>query len=114
VLNIAGAPVFVKRIPLTDLERHPHNVMSTANVFGLPTFCHYGVTANGSPGFGAWRELAANAMTTNWVIAKQTEAFHTTPTSVLTPLRHPTTGLVLGSPATAAVNKTDRNLEIAR
>lgn len=75
LLDIAGAPVFVKRIPLTDLERDPHNVMSTANLFGLPTFCQYGVVAVGSPGFGAWRELAANTMTTNWVLAKQTEAF---------------------------------------
>jgi hypothetical protein len=74
-LDIAGVPVFVKLIPLTDLERHPPNVMSTANVFGLPMCCHYGVAAYGSPGFGAWRELAANAMTTNWVLAKQTEAF---------------------------------------
>src|SRR5262249_19520615 len=59
LLDIAGAPVFVKRIPLTDLERHPQNVMSTANVFGLPTFCQYGVVAYGGPGFGAWREVAA-------------------------------------------------------
>ena len=34
-----------------------------------------GVSAYGSLGFGAWRELAANTMTTNWVLAKQTEAF---------------------------------------
>jgi hypothetical protein len=75
LLDIAGVPVFVKRIPLTDLERHPQNVMSTANVFGLPMFCQYGVVAYGGGGFGAWRELAANTMTTNWVLAKQTEAF---------------------------------------
>jgi hypothetical protein len=72
LLDIAGTRVFVKRIPLTDLERHPPNVMSTANLFELPTFCQYGV---GSPGFGAWRELAANTMTTNWVLAEKTEAF---------------------------------------
>jgi hypothetical protein len=72
LLDVAGIPVFVKRIPLTDLERQPRHVMSTANLFGLPVFCQYGV---GGPGFGAWRELAANTMTTNWVIAKQTEAF---------------------------------------
>jgi hypothetical protein len=34
-----------------------------------------GVVAVGSPGFGAWREVAANTMTTNWVLAKQSEAF---------------------------------------
>jgi hypothetical protein len=75
LLDVAGTPVFVKRIPLTDLERRPRNVMATANVFELPTFCHYGVVEFGSPGFGAWRELAANTMTTNWVLAEQTEAF---------------------------------------
>jgi hypothetical protein len=75
LVDIAGVPVFVKRIPLTDLERDPENVMSTANLFGLPAFCQYGVVAVGSGGFGAWRELAANTMTTNWVLAKQSEAF---------------------------------------
>jgi hypothetical protein len=75
LLDIAGVPVFVKRIPLTDLERQPHNVRSTANMFGMPTCCHYGIAAYGSAGFGAWRELAANAMTTSWVLAGQTEAF---------------------------------------
>ncbi|HEY3502090.1 MAG TPA: serine/threonine protein phosphatase [Actinocatenispora sp.] len=75
VLDIAGTPVFVKRIPLTDLERRPENVRSTANMFGLPTFCHYGVVAYGAPGHGAWRELAANTMTTNWVLAQRTGSF---------------------------------------
>jgi hypothetical protein len=75
LLDIAGVPIFAKRIPLTDLERDPGNVMSTANLFGLPAFCQYGVVAVGSGGFGAWRELAANTMTTNWVLTKQSEAF---------------------------------------
>lgn len=72
VVDVAGVPVFVKRVPLTDLERRPGCVMSTANIFGLPVFCQYGV---GSPGFGAWRELAANAVTTGWVLAGRTGAF---------------------------------------
>lgn len=75
LLHIDDIPVFVKRVPLTDLERHPHHIMSTGNLFGLPAFCHYGVAALGSPGFGAWRELAANIMTTSWVLTGQTEAF---------------------------------------
>lgn len=75
VLDVAGAPVFVKRIPLTDLERDPDNVMSTANLFGVPTPCHYGVVQWAGPGFGAWRELAANTMTTNWVLTGRSEAF---------------------------------------
>ena len=72
LLDVSGIPVFAKRIRLTDLERRPANFMSTANLFGLPACCQYGV---GSPGFGAWRELAANTMTTNWVLAGRTEAF---------------------------------------
>ncbi|MEV4186692.1 hypothetical protein AB0J28_35240 [Streptosporangium canum] len=84
LLDIAGVPVFAKRIPLTDVERHADNVMSTANLFGLPPFCQYGV---GSPSFGAWRELAANVMTTNWVLAGRSAAF---------PLRY--------APAAAAMN----------
>ncbi|MGW0582699.1 protein kinase family protein, partial [Streptomyces sp. NPDC002920] len=54
-VEVAGRPVFVKRIRLTDTERLPRHSRSTANTFGLPSFCHYGI---GSPGFGAWRELA--------------------------------------------------------
>ncbi|MEV4537884.1 serine/threonine protein phosphatase [Asanoa sp. NPDC049518] len=72
-LDVAGAAVFVKRIPLSDLERrHP---LSTANLFDLPAFCQYGVGEVGSPGFGAWRELAANRMATDWVLAGRTAAF---------------------------------------
>jgi hypothetical protein len=72
LLDIDGTPVFAKRIPLTDLERRAENVMSTANVFELPPYCHYGV---GSAGGGVWRELAAHTMTTNWVLAGQSESF---------------------------------------
>ncbi len=71
-LEIAGIPVFAKRIRLTDLEVHAENYLSTANLFQLPTYCQYGV---GSPGFGVWREIAANTITTNWVLAKQCESF---------------------------------------
>ncbi|MGN9908373.1 serine/threonine protein phosphatase [Phytohabitans sp. LJ34] len=72
VLDVDGFPVFVKRIPLTDLERRPENVMSTANLFGLPPFYQYGV---GSTGFGAWRELTANRWATGWVLDGRTAAF---------------------------------------
>jgi hypothetical protein len=69
-LDVDGVPVFAKRIPLTDLERdHPN---STVNLFGLPTFCQYGI---GSPGFNAWRELAANMIVTDAVLAGETESF---------------------------------------
>ncbi|MEV0167879.1 protein kinase family protein [Nonomuraea fuscirosea] len=69
-LDVGGTPVFVKRVPLTAPElRHPH---STANLFGLPPFCQYGI---GSPGFGAWRELAAHTMTTEWVLTGRFPGF---------------------------------------
>ncbi|WP_194925390.1 protein kinase family protein [Catenulispora pinisilvae] len=72
LLEVAGTPVFVKQVPLTDLERRPENVRSTANLFELPAFCHYGV---GGPGFGAWRELAVQTMTTDWVLAGDHDGF---------------------------------------
>jgi hypothetical protein len=53
-------------VTLTDLERQPEHVQSTANLFNLPTFFQYGV---GSPGMSSWRELAAHVMTTNWVLS---------------------------------------------
>ncbi len=71
-LEIDGRRVFAKRVPLTDLERLPEHLMSTANVFGLPVFCQYGI---GSPGFGVWRELAVHTMTTNWVLSGECDAF---------------------------------------
>ncbi|WP_435175049.1 protein kinase family protein [Actinacidiphila sp. bgisy145] len=64
-MEVEGRRVFVKRVPLTDLELRPAHVRSTANVFGLPLFYQYGV---GSAGFGAWRELATHIMTTGWVL----------------------------------------------
>ena len=75
LLEVAGTPVFVKRVPLTDPERHPEHVRSTANLFDLPVFCQYGIGAIGGPGFGAWRELAVHTMTTNWVLAAEHEGF---------------------------------------
>ncbi|MFC9894586.1 protein kinase family protein [Nocardia sp. NPDC127579] len=75
LLAIAGVPVFVKRVPLTDLERQPGNVRSTANLYGLPQFYHYGVGLIGGAGFGAWRELAVHMMTTDWVLADEFAGF---------------------------------------
>ncbi|SBV07396.1 Protein kinase domain-containing protein [Streptomyces sp. MnatMP-M77] len=75
LLEVEGRQVFVKQVRLTDLERRPEHVHSTANLFGLPTFCHYGIGTIGAPGFGAWRELSAHTMTTNWVIAGDHEGF---------------------------------------
>ncbi|MEV0390411.1 protein kinase family protein [Nonomuraea sp. NPDC050643] len=69
-LEVGGAPVFVKRVPLTEPELRAEH--STANLFGLPPFCQYGI---GSPGFGAWRELAAHTMTTDWVLTGRFPGF---------------------------------------
>lgn len=75
LLDVGGTPVFVKRIPLTNLELRPEHVHSTANLFELPVFCHYGVGLIGGPGFGAWREPAVHTMTTNWVLSGDHEGF---------------------------------------
>jgi len=66
VLTIDSIPIFVKRVPLTDLERRPEHVRSTANIFEIPLSCHYGL---GGPGFSAWRELAANLIANDWALS---------------------------------------------
>lgn len=73
VLDVDGVPVFVKRIPLTDRELASPG--STANLFDLPVYCQYGV---GGPGFNAWRELAANLIVTDAVLAGETQSFPVT------------------------------------
>jgi hypothetical protein len=72
LISIDDTPVFVKKVPLTDLEQLPQHFMSTANYFDLPLSYQYGV---GSAGFGAWRELVTHIMTTNWVITGDCENF---------------------------------------
>jgi serine/threonine protein kinase len=72
LISIDDKPVFVKKLPLTDLEQLPQHFMSTANIFDLPLSYQYGV---GSAGFGAWRELATHIMTTNWVITGECANF---------------------------------------
>ncbi|MEU8578124.1 protein kinase family protein [Streptomyces asoensis] len=71
-MEVAGIRVFVKRVPLTDVELQPEYVRSTANVFDLPLYYQYGV---GSAGFGAWRELAAHIMTTGWALNNDCAVF---------------------------------------
>jgi hypothetical protein len=69
-LDVDEVPVFAKRIRLTDRElARPRR---TANLFDLPLHCQYGI---GGPGFNGWRELAANAITTEGVLAGETRAF---------------------------------------
>jgi hypothetical protein len=71
-LTLGENRIFVKKIPLSDLEVAPENAKSTANLYKLPMFCHYGI---GGPGFGSWRELAANQIATQWVLSNQCENF---------------------------------------
>jgi hypothetical protein len=70
VIQVGDAAVFVKRVPLTDLELA--HVGATRNLFELPMECHFGV---GSPGFGAWRELVANQRVSAEVLAGRAEGF---------------------------------------
>ncbi|WP_327138953.1 serine/threonine protein phosphatase [Nocardia sp. NBC_01327] len=70
VLVVDGVQVFAKRIPLTDRELAHRG--STANLFDLPMFCQYGI---GGPSFNAWRELAANIIVTDGVLAGETQSF---------------------------------------
>ncbi|UZN03764.1 serine/threonine protein phosphatase [Cellulomonas sp. S1-8] len=73
VLDVDGVAVFAKRIPITDRElAHAH---STANLFDLPLSCQYGMHPLAGPGFGAWRELAANLVVTEGVLAGEAESF---------------------------------------
>ncbi|WP_251151095.1 phosphotransferase [Cellulosimicrobium sp. Marseille-Q4280] len=73
VLDVDGVPVFAKRVPITDRElAHPR---STANLFDLPTSCQYGMHRLAGPGFGAWRELAANEIVTEGVLAGESGSF---------------------------------------
>jgi hypothetical protein len=62
-LDIGQSKVFVKRLPVTEVEYH--NMFSTKNLYDLPTYYNYGV---GSAGFGVYRELVANIKATNWVL----------------------------------------------
>lgn len=67
-IEVDGARVFVKRIPLTDQEL----TRTTADVFAMPLHTQYGI---GSPGRCAWRELEANELVTEAVLAGRTTAF---------------------------------------
>ncbi|MBP6869804.1 hypothetical protein KBC04_02900 [Candidatus Babeliales bacterium] len=71
-IDIDGVTIFVKKIPLTDLEEQQNNIRSTKNLFDLPLFYQYGV---GSAGFGVWREVAALMMASNWVLTGASKNF---------------------------------------
>ncbi|WP_152364070.1 hypothetical protein [Microlunatus speluncae] len=69
-VEVAGEPVFVKIIPLTELElARPY---STRNHYRLPTCYQYGI---GSAGFGAWREIITYLKLSNQVLADAVATF---------------------------------------
>ena len=70
VLKIGGSKVFVKRVPITDLE-YKH-MYSTKNLYGLPTYYNYGIR---SAGFGVFREILMHIQTTNWVLQGSIDNF---------------------------------------
>jgi len=71
-LAVGEVRVFCKLVPLTILEAQPENYKSTANLIELPSYYQYGI---GSVGFGAWRELAAHALASDWVASGKHEQF---------------------------------------
>src|SRR5579862_1690177 len=44
---VDGIPVFVKMLPLNDIEEKSENINSTKNLFDLPVFYQYGVRSGG-------------------------------------------------------------------
>jgi hypothetical protein len=67
-----GTPLFVKLLPLTDLECEPKHWRSTANCFGLPPSYGYRI---GGAGFGVRRELETHAIANRWVLAGERAQF---------------------------------------
>ncbi|WP_149446480.1 hypothetical protein [Mycolicibacterium sp. P9-22] len=72
-VGIAGRPVFVKMIKLSDRELDA-GPGSTGNLFDLPPWYHYGV-GEGSAGFNAWREVAAHDLVSDWVTSGECSHF---------------------------------------
>jgi hypothetical protein len=69
-VQIGESWVFVKRVPITDVEYH--HLLSTKNLYDLPTYYNYGI---GSAGFGVFRELVAHIKTTHWVLDGAIDTF---------------------------------------
>ncbi|NJM61569.1 MAG: hypothetical protein HC849_17400 [Oscillatoriales cyanobacterium RU_3_3] len=66
VILLGESKVFVKRIPVTNIEYD--NLLSTKNLYNLPTYCNYGIGLIASTGLGIFRELVTHIKTTNWVL----------------------------------------------
>lgn len=70
LLKIGSSKVFVKRVPITDLEYN--HMFSTKNLYGLPTYYNYGIR---SAGLGVFREIQMHIKTTNWVLQGANDNF---------------------------------------
>jgi hypothetical protein len=73
IVDFGQFKVFVKRIPVTNLEYD--NMFSTSNLYDLPTFCNYGIGPIASTGFGIFRELVTHIKTTQWVLDGEIATF---------------------------------------
>jgi hypothetical protein len=73
VIDFGQSNVFVKRIPVTNLEYD--NLFSTSNLYDLPTFCNYGIGPIASTGFGIFRELVTHIKTTQWILDGELATF---------------------------------------
>lgn len=71
-INLEQSSIFVKFVPLTQLERQTAQENSTRNYFNLPMQYQYGV---GSAGFGAWRELKSHQMASEWALSGHCQHF---------------------------------------
>ena len=72
LLLVGGASVFVKRVPLTDMELRSKRGRPTKPNHLLPAHFHYGV---GSVGSSAWRELTAHIWTSDSVLTGRCDGF---------------------------------------
>ncbi|MBM3894642.1 hypothetical protein FJ366_03565 [Candidatus Dependentiae bacterium] len=70
-ISLAGQPIFVKKIRITDTEMLEKNQFSTANHFNLPL--HY--YRPKYTGFGVWRELYCCQKATEWVLSNKCVSF---------------------------------------
>lgn len=108
IIDINGVQVFAKCVPLTDRELAHRR--STANLFGLPTFCQYffGMPrfpryGFGGPALNGWRELAAIMIVTDGVLAGETTEFPLLYHWRVLPVRPPVTATPADVDAVVAV-----------
>ena len=70
VISAGGRRFFVKRVPVTELEREGGS--TSRNIYRLPTYYNYGL---GSAGCSAYRQILAHTKTNHWVLDGALENF---------------------------------------